>query len=102
MATIGKLYNSYNSLLYPYQAPFSISNGIDGSAMVYNINYTNSTSDELCNSVTIPASSCTNGVCNHEFDVSSSRCSPSTALSVTVFASNILGSGEVSADFTFG
>ena len=70
--------------------------------MFYNINYTNSTSGELCNSVTIPASSCTNGVCNHEFDISSSLCSPSTALSVTVFASNILGDGEVSAEFTFG
>ena len=69
---------------------------------VYNINYTNSSSGELCNSVTIPASSCANSVCNHEFDVSSSLCSPSTTLLVIVFASNILGDGEVSTEFTFG
>ena len=84
------------------QAPFSISSVIDGSTMFYNINYTNSTSGELCGSVTIPSSLCANDVCIHEFNISSSLCSPSTALSVIVFASNILGDGEISEELTFG
>ena len=84
------------------QAPFSISNEIDGSTIFYNINYTNSTSGESCGSVAIPASSCANGVCIHKFNLSSSLCSPSTALSVIAFASNILGNGEVSDELTFG
>ena len=84
------------------QAPFSISNGIDGSTSFYNINYTNSTSGEVCDSVTIPAPLCANGVCNHDFNISSSPCSPSTSFSVIVFASNILGDGEASDKLTFG
>ena len=92
--------DDYN--IFSMQAPFSISNIIDGSTTFYNINYTNSTSGELCGSVAIPATSCANGICVHEFSVSSSLCSPSTALSVMIIASNILGVGEVSDEFTFG
>lgn len=86
------------------QGPFSISTAIDGSAMSYNINYTNSTSGESCGSAAIPTKSslCTNDLCTHEFNISTSLCSPSTALSVVVFASNILGDGVVSKELTFG
>ena len=81
------------------QGPFS--NVLDGSTY-YNINYTNSMSGESCGSAVIPASSCTSSVCNHDFDISSSLCSPSTVLSVSIFASSILGDGGVSEELTFG
>ena len=41
-------------------------------------------------------------MCIHVFNLSSSLCSPLIAPSVTVFATNILGDGEVSDEFTFG
>ena len=95
--------NSSLIIIHAMQARFSISNEIDGSTTFYNINYTNSTSGVLCNSISIPASSCTNRICSHEFNnIPSSLCSPSTTLSVIVFASNILGDGELSEEFTFG
>lgn len=83
------------------QAPFFISNEIDGSTISYNITYTNSTSGDFCGSAVIPASACTNGVCNSVFDVLSSLCH-STGLSVTVLATNILGDSEASDKILVG
>jgi hypothetical protein len=44
---------------------------------------------------------CTNGICNSVFDVSSSLC-PSTGLSVTVLATNLLGDSEASDEIVVG
>ena len=78
------------------QAPFYFSDGIDGSTTSYTITYSDSTSGRICGSATIPASSCDGGICSCRFDISSSSCLPSADVSVTVFASNILGNGPMS------
>ena len=50
-----------------------------------------------CDSVAIPSSSCTDGVCNVSYPLlKDSGCSDSTNLSVTVYATNILGNGPES------
>ena len=86
------------------QEQFSISEGIDGSATNYTITYSvsDSTSERiiLCDSVTISASACTSGQCNHIFDIPSACFNlNSTMLVITVFASNILGDGLSSEPF---
>ena len=79
------------------QASFLVSDGIDGSPLFYNI--TLLASSTSCGSAEINASSCRDGICNYEFEVTSTSCSPSTDISVTVFASNVLGIGEASQTF---
>lgn len=98
----GHCSNNGHLAYYFLQPPFSISDGIDGSTTLYTINYSNLTSGEVCGSAMIPGSSCMDSVCSDVFNVTSSRCFPSTELSVTIFASNILGNGEISEAYTYG
>ena len=87
------------------QEQFSISEGIDGSATNYTITYSvsDSTSERiiLCDSVTISASACTSGQCNHIFDIPSEYLNLNSIMLIviTVFASNILGDGPSSEPF---
>ena len=78
------------------QDPFNIFKGIDGSAKSYTITYSDSSSGSSCASATIPASSCEGGVCSHRFDISSSPCRLSPDITLTAFATNILGDGPSS------
>ena len=72
------------------------SDGIDGSATSYTINYTDTISGSSCGLATIPASSCSHGVCQNMFELSSSFCPFSDSITVTVFATNALGNGTTS------
>ena len=72
------------------------SNGIDGSATSYTINYADTASGTSCESATIPASSCSGGVCQSVFELSSSHCPLSDSITVTVFGTNVLGNGSSS------
>ena len=51
----------------------------------------------VCDTVSIPASLCVGGVCNHVFKVSSSSCIASADISVTILADNTLGEAQVGA-----
>lgn len=79
-----------------------ISDGIDGSATSYTINYLDSISGDFCSSATIPASSCVDGTCNHTFEVSTSSCPPCVDINITVYSTNILGNGAISDPLTIG
>ena len=57
------------------------------------MNYTESESGITCTSATIFAPSCSNGVCEHTFNVSSSSCSSFSTIIVTASGTNSLGSG---------
>ena len=57
---------------------------MDGFNGLYNITYSNSLSGSVCYSVMIPTSSCVNGICKHEFNVSSSVCLNTSDINVTV------------------
>ena len=72
-----------------------ISEEIDGSATNYTITYTDSTSQRTCSSVTISASACISGQCNHTFGIPS-LCSDITSIAISVFATSILGNGPSS------
>ncbi len=76
---------------------FNISDGIDGSPHTYNITYTDAVSQIICMSVDIPASSCSNGICEHELRMSSSECAASALhIVVAVAGANVLGIGRPS------
>ena len=65
--------------------------------------YTDSSSGIICHSSTLMASSCFDGSCNHTFDVLASSNCPSLAnISVTAFATNILGDGRNSTTVQIG
>ena len=66
----------------------SLPHKIDITITSYNISFTNLVSDEICDSVTIPASSCADGACNHVFILSSSSCPNDTDISIIVSASD--------------
>jgi hypothetical protein len=79
------------------QDHFNISDGIDGSANSYNITYTDAVSQIICASVEILASSCSNGICEHEFRIFSSECASSALhIVVAVAGANVLGTGRPS------
>ena len=79
------------------QPSFPVSGGVDGSAISYTLTYDNSVSGATCESATVSASSCVNGICRHSFTYEQSGCSsPSVGVNVTVSAANILGSGPPS------
>ena len=69
---------------------------IDGSVTSYTISYTDTISGASCGVATIPASSCSHGVCHHVFEASSSSCPFSHSITVTVFGTNVLGNGTLS------
>ena len=80
-----------------------ITDDINGSPVNYTISYTDSTFGTICGSEVIPASSCSGRVCNHYFDIfESSSCPPSTGITVTAFATNILGRGSSSVPVARG
>ena len=64
--------------------------------------YTDSASEEICDSAAIPAASCANGSCVDYFEASSSLCSSSTNIDVSIVASNILGNGATSSPLVQG
>ena len=80
-----------------------ITEGVDGSPINYTVSYTDSTFSSTCGSKVIPASSCSGQVCSHFFDIfESSSCPPSTGITVTVFATNLLGRGSSSTPVSRG
>ena len=83
------------------QGALTVSGDISGSAVSYNISYSDisSGSTYLCDSIIINSSSCDNGVCSHHFQVTSSSmpfCKRSMHIIVAVFATNIFGHGSKS------
>ena len=70
---------------------------MNGSASSYIIFYADSVSGAICDSAIIEAQSCKNGICNHLFDSSSSNCPPSSDISISVLATNVLGNGTTSS-----
>ena len=86
------------------QEKFNISNGVDGSAVSYNINYID-TDSYVCANITInnnSESSCRDDVCKHELEVSSSHCNSSSNITIIVRGTNKLGSGLPSIPITKG
>jgi hypothetical protein len=69
---------------------------INGSATSYTINYADTISGTSCELTTIPAFSCSHGVCQNVFELSSSFCPFSDSITVTVFGTNALGNGIAS------
>ena len=60
-------------------------------------------SGTICSSAEIQASSCSSGqVCSHQFEVDLSSCVPFADITITVFATNVLGSGQTSNVITIG
>ena len=71
----------------------------DNSVLSYTIAYSDLTSGNIsvCDSVTIKASSCGNGLCSHQFQLSFFKfCQNSADIIVTVFATNLFGDGSIS------
>ena len=81
------------------QAAFNITDGMDGSATSYIIEYFEASTSgmTLCADDTVePSDSCVDGLCTHFFDLSSSSCDLSGPISVAVSAVNRLGRGASS------
>lgn len=81
----------YDDITTALQDSFNIAEGIDGSALSYTISYSDSMSEIICHSTTISASSYDGGMCSDVFIASASLYPPLTDITVTVFATNILG-----------
>ena len=80
------------------QESFSISDGFDGSAISYIINYTDVTSGVVCASVTVSASSCMDNIlCEHDLRLAFTPCISSSQITVTARGANLLGEGLPSA-----
>ena len=86
------------------QEPFTISNEIDGSVTNYTVTYSDSIFGTSCGSFNIPASDCEEFLkCSHTFDIlTSSFCPPTTAITVKVYAINVLGRGPPSTGLVRG
>ena len=87
------------------QEKFNISNGVDGSAVSYNINYTDADSNVCaytCITIDTSESSCRDDVCKNELEVSSSHCNSSSNINITVTGTYRLGSGLPSMPVTIG
>ena len=71
---------------------------INGDADNYTVTYAETTTGATCYSDTIMASSCKDGICQHSYDSSSDSlfCRQNANITVTVFATNILGDGRMS------
>ena len=77
--------------------PFNIADGIDGSPISYTVIYSDTTTGDVCLEATLPASECERGICRHmPFDRSHSECIPQGNVSVSAYATNLLGDGPVS------
>ena len=82
---------------YSQQNPFFIFNDVDGSATSYTAYFVDTSSDKGCDSRTIDSSVCVNGTCCIIYQIlRDSPCSHSSNLTVTVYATNILGNGPES------
>ena len=86
------------------QGAFTVSGDISGSAVSYEISYSDVTtgSTYLCDSTIINVSSCDSGVCSRHFQVTSSTvpfCKRSMHIIVAVFATNIFGNGSKSIQY---
>ena len=46
--------------------------------------------------------SCADGICTHQFNITSSSCPTSTDISVVAFARNIFGNGSLSGPYVHG
>jgi hypothetical protein len=86
------------------QAPFNFSDTtIDGSALFYTINYTESISNTTCASASILAASCLNQTCEHiSIKANISACLTSPSIMMTVFGTNRLGNGSTSTPVLIG
>ena len=56
----------------------------------------------VCKSIDIPASECANGKCEHNEMTPFTACSDLRYISVTVSATNVLGTGQPSNAITLG
>ena len=72
---------------------FVISDEIDGYASSYTITYSDSASGRICGLDTFLASNCTESICSRVFEISSSLCTPSSDINVTVSATTNIGDG---------
>ena len=79
----------------------AITDDIDGSPNVYTIIYSELMSGKLCGLFTVQASSCVDERCVHKFNISSSSCSISYDISVSMFSTNIFGEGPSSEPVVF-
>ena len=86
----------YCCLIDHKQGTFNFSDTVDGSALIYSINYMDSNSSTLCASAEVPATSCLNQTCEYAFTKSKiSAClTSSQSIMVTVFGANRLGNGS--------
>ena len=75
------------------QSTFFIYEEITGSAILYTVKYLDSATGTTCGSHSVSATSCMGGVCSDEFEISSSLCTPSSDINVTVSAVTNLGEG---------
>ena len=67
---------------------------INSSVVSYTVNYTDVNTGRSCGNGTFSPSTCTNGICNHEFLVNSSLCQPETNYSIKIYGTNAVGDGK--------
>ena len=76
-----------------------ISDGVDGSAMEYTITYTDSNTGDVCETLTIPASTCIEDACTVP-SISPLPCSErigkGNIIDIMISATNLLGTGPTS------
>ena len=86
---------------YTLQEPLTISDGFQNHIISYSISYSDSVTGNICSqTTTIPAIMCYNRICTDVFEVSSSFCHPSTNITISVFATSMLGPGQSSDPLT--
>ena len=94
----------YCCLINHKQGSFNFSDTVDGSALIYSINYMDSNSSSLCASAEVPATSCLNQTCEYIFTKSNflACLTLSQSIMVTVFGANRLGNGSRSDPVSIG
>lgn len=79
------------------QESFSISEGVDGSALNYTVIYTDTSTNTRCDTHTIPSTSCVNHVCTlpniEPFPCSQNIGNGTLSIDVAISATNMLGEG---------
>ena len=77
-------------------------NAIDRPPTHYTIKYIETLTGQSCGLWRLSASDCIVGVCRHLFEVSTSRCHPSSDINITVSATNSFGEGQDSVPTIVG
>ena len=87
-----------------WQKKVNITNGLDGSATNYTVVYSDTSSETICYSTTLPASACGSprGICKHVQNFPLSSCPQPIGIRMSVYGTNVVRSGPPSNTITVG